>query len=244
MQIALAGLTTLPEIEPGDDLAQLIRDAAGREDKTVGSGTIVVVAQKIISKAEGAQVDLRTIQPSQMALEWARAWNKDARAVELVFRESRRIVKMDRGVIVAETCHGFIAANAGVDQSNVPGEHYATVLPRNPDESARRLRQQLGCGAVIISDTFGRPWREGLMNVAIGVSGMDAVQDLRGCVDRQGRTLSATILATGDELAAAAGLLMPKAGGVPVVLIEGYEWKPAEGSARDLIRAPHLDLFR
>jgi coenzyme F420-0:L-glutamate ligase/coenzyme F420-1:gamma-L-glutamate ligase len=147
-------------------------------------------------------------------------------------------------VIVAETHHGFIAANAGVDQSNIPGEHFAAVLPADSDASARRLRMELNCGAVIISDTFGRPWREGLVNVAIGVSGMEAVEDLRGAVDHEGRPLSATILARGDELAAAAGLLMPKSGGVPVVLIEGFEWERHEGSAQSLVRRPELDLFR
>jgi coenzyme F420-0:L-glutamate ligase/coenzyme F420-1:gamma-L-glutamate ligase len=151
---------------------------------------------------------------------------------------------MDRGVIVAETHHGFVAANAGVDQSNVPGEHFATLLPEDADRSARELREVLQCGAVIISDTFGRPWREGLINVAIGVSGMDGIQDLRGTHDHEGRTLSATILAQADELAAAAGLVMPKDAGAPVAVISGYQWQRTEGSARSLIRPQNMDLFR
>ena len=151
---------------------------------------------------------------------------------------------MDQGVIVCETHHGFVTANAGVDQSNIPGQDFAAVLPKKPDESARRLRIDLNCGAVIISDTFGRPWREGLINVAIGVSGIEAVEDLRGKQDRGGRSLSATILARADELACAAGLVMPKAGGVPVALIQGYVWERSEGSSQALIRPPHLDLFR
>ena len=175
---------------------------------------------------------------------WAQSWNKDARVIELVLRESRRVVRMDRGVIIAETHHGFVTANAGVDQSNIPGCEFAAVLPKNPDESARRLRLELNCGAVIISDTFGRPWREGLINVAIGVSGIEAVEDLRGTEDRDGRSLSATILARADELAAASGLVMPKAGGVPVALIHGYQWKRSEGSSQGLMRAPRLDMFR
>ncbi len=244
MKLQIASLKTLPEIRPGDDLAPLIRDAALREGKEIGASTILVLAQKIVSKAEGAMVDLRTIQPSEFAVCWARQWQKDPRAVELVLRQSRRIVKMDRGTIVAETHHGFVAANAGVDQSNVPGDEFAVVLPTDPDLSARRLRLGLNCGAVIISDSFGRPWREGLVGVAIGVSGMDAVVDLRGSCDHEGRPLSATIVARADELAAAASLLMPKAGGVPAVLIDGFEWERNEGTARSLVRRPELDLFR
>jgi coenzyme F420-0:L-glutamate ligase / coenzyme F420-1:gamma-L-glutamate ligase len=244
MELRIAGLKTLPEVEPGNGLGPLIREAAGREGQVLDSNTILVVAQKIVSKSEGALVDLRTIQPSVFAAGWARSWNRDARVIELVLRESKRIVKMDRGVIVAETHHGFVAANAGVDQSNVPGHDFALVLPKDPDGSARCLRLELNCGAVIISDTFGRPWREGLINVAVGVSGIEAVEDLRGSQDRGGRSLSATILAQADELAAAGGLVMPKAGGVPVALIQGFEWARSEGSSRGLIRAPELDLFR
>jgi coenzyme F420-0:L-glutamate ligase/coenzyme F420-1:gamma-L-glutamate ligase len=244
MELRITGLKTLPEFKPGDELGKLIRDAANREGQAIDPNTILVVAQKIVSKAEGALVDLRTIEPSELAADWARTWNKDARVIELVLRESRRVVKMERGVIVAETHHGFVTANAGVDQSNIPGHDFASVLPKNPDESARRLRLELNCGAVIISDTFGRPWREGLINVAIGISGIEAVEDLRGKQDRGGRSLSATILARADELAASAGLVMPKADGVPVALIRGYEWERSEGSSRGLMRAPQLDLFR
>ena len=244
MNIRITALNSLPEVRPGDGLAALIREAASSEGQTIGGSTIVVVAQKIVSKAEGAVVDLRCIQPSAIAQSWAREWNKDPRLIELVLRESRRIVRMDRGVIIAETHHGLVTANAGVDCSNVPGDEFATTLPKNPDASARRLRMELDCGAVIVSDSFGRPWREGLVNVAIGVSGMEAIEDLRGSCDRGGKRLSATIMAHADELAAAAGLVMPKAGGSPVALIEGYEWKPAEGSMRALLRDARLDLFR
>jgi len=147
-------------------------------------------------------------------------------------------------VIISETHHGFVAANAGVDQSNVPGEHFATILPSDPDSSARRIRASLGCAAVIICDTFGRPWREGLINVAIGVSGLDPLLDLRGSVDRSGRPLQATTIAVADELAAAAGLVMAKSEGVPVALITGFAPKEGEISAKALVRAPEKDLFR
>lgn len=244
MDIRITGLKGLPEVRPGDNLAELIRNAAAAEQQTAGAGTVVVIAQKIVSKAEGAIVDLGTVEPAAFARRWAGEWGKDARVVELILRQSRRIVRMDRGLIIAETHHGFVTANAGVDQSNVPGEDRATVLPADPDASARAIREQLGCGAVIISDTFGRPWREGLVNVVIGVSGLDAIEDLRGKPDRDGRLLHATVIAQADELAAAAGLVMRKSAGVPVALVEGFEWTPAEGSSRALVRPPERDLFR
>jgi coenzyme F420-0:L-glutamate ligase / coenzyme F420-1:gamma-L-glutamate ligase len=244
MDLRIVGLSGIPEVHPGDSLAALIRAAAERAAEPLGKQTIVVIAQKIVSKAEGAIVDLRTIQATPFAQQWATQWQKDPRMVELALRQSRRIVRMDRGVLIAETHHGFVAANAGVDQSNVPGVQFATVLPADSDASALSLRRELGCGAVIVSDTFGRPWREGLVNVAIGVSGMEALEDLRGGIDRNGRPLSATIIARADELAAAAGLAMPKSAGVPVALIQGFEWAPAEGSSAPLIRAADRDLFR
>jgi coenzyme F420-0:L-glutamate ligase/coenzyme F420-1:gamma-L-glutamate ligase len=244
MDIRIVGLNGLPEIHPGDRLAELIRAAASQAGAELGPKTVVVIAQKIVSKAEGAIVDLRTMQPSELARSWAAQWDKDPRLVELVLLQSRRIVRMDRGVLIAETYHGFVAANAGVDQSNVPGEDAATVLPTDPDASARTIHRELGCGAVIISDTFGRPWREGLVNVAIGVSGMDALEDLRGTMDRAGRPLQVTVMARADELASAAGLVMPKSAGVPVALLQGLEWKRAEGSARAVIRPAERDLFR
>jgi len=244
MRFEITALSTLPEVRPGDDIAALIRDAAAKESQPLDASVVTAIAQKIVSKAEGAIIDLKTIQPSALARSWAAEWNKDARLIELIFAQSRRIVKMDRGVIVAETLHGFICANAGVDQSNVESADFATVLPADPDASARRLREGLGCGAVIITDTFGRPWREGLVDVAIGVAGLDPLDDHRGRLDRQGRKLTATILAVADQLAAAAGLVMRKAEGCPVALIRGFDWQPAEGSARSLIRPPEQDLFR
>jgi coenzyme F420-0:L-glutamate ligase / coenzyme F420-1:gamma-L-glutamate ligase len=244
MRLEIIALASIPEVRRGDDLALLIRQAAAKEGQGIDASVVLAVAQKVVSKAEGAVVDLREIRPSALAQSWAAEWKKDARLIELILTQSRRIVKMDRGVLIAETLTGLVCANAGVDQSNVEGDDFATVLPNDPDASARRLRTSLGCGAVIITDTFGRPWREGLVDVAIGVSGLDSLEDHRGRTDRQGRKLSSTILAVADQLAAAAGLLMPKAGGCPAVLIRGFEWQPAEGSARLLLRKPEQDLFR
>jgi coenzyme F420-0:L-glutamate ligase / coenzyme F420-1:gamma-L-glutamate ligase len=240
MRLEIVAVSGLPEVRLGDDLAALIRDAAPGIDRTV----IVAVAQKVVSKSLGAIVDLREMHPSALARSWAAQWNKDARLIELILLQSRRIVKMDRGVIISETHHGFVCANAGVDQSNIEGEHFATILPVDSDASARWFRESLNCGAVIITDTFGRPWREGLVDVAIGVAGLEAIHDLRGGTDRHGRKLSATIIAVADQLAAAAGLVMRKEAGCPAALIRGFEWQPAEGSARSLLRKPEQDLFR
>jgi coenzyme F420-0:L-glutamate ligase/coenzyme F420-1:gamma-L-glutamate ligase len=244
MSIEITALATLPEVAAGDDLAALILQAAALEQQSINRSVVVAVAQKIVSKSEGAIVDLREIEPSTLARSWATEWGKDPRLIELILKQSRRIVKMDRGVLIAETRHGLVCANAGVDQSNTEGDHLATVLPADPDESARSLRDALNCGAVLVTDTFGRPWREGLVDIAIGVAGLDAVEDYRGCRDRRGRKLAATIIAVADQLAAAAGLLMRKSAGCPVVLIRGFEWRPAEGSAKALLRPPGQDLFR
>jgi coenzyme F420-0:L-glutamate ligase/coenzyme F420-1:gamma-L-glutamate ligase len=240
MRLEIIALPTLPEVRPGDDLATLIVNAAGEINQTV----VLAVAQKIVSKAEGALVDLRTIRPSPLAQSWAAEWKKDARLIELILAQSRRIVKMDRGVIISETQHGFVCANAGVDQSNVADDDFATILPADPDASAHSLRTSLGCGAVIITDTFGRPWREGLVDVAIGVAGLDPLDDHRGRTDRHGRKLASTIIAVADQLAAAAGLVMKKDAGCPVALIRDFEFQPAEGSVRSLLRKPDQDLFR
>jgi coenzyme F420-0:L-glutamate ligase/coenzyme F420-1:gamma-L-glutamate ligase len=240
MRLDIIALPKLPEVRPGDDIASFIRNAKEAMDRTV----VLAIAQKIVSKSEGAIVDLREIQPSALARSWAETWQKDPRLIELILSQSRRIVKMDRGVIISETHHGFVCANAGVDQSNVPGDHFATILPNDPDASARRLRASLNCGAVIVTDTFGRPWREGLVDVAIGVAGLDPLEDLRGQTDRHGRKLSSTIVAVADQLAAAAGVVMRKAEGCPVALIRGFDFQPSESTARLLLRKPDQDLFR
>ncbi|HYL86053.1 MAG TPA: coenzyme F420-0:L-glutamate ligase [Candidatus Angelobacter sp.] len=238
----------LPEIRKGENLSRCIVEAAQKAGLRLEHGDILVVAQKIVSKAEGAGVRLKAVKPSAKALEHAARWNKDPRVVELVFRESRRILRSDRALIV-ETRHGFVCANAGIDHSNVPGDDVVTLLPKNPNRSAKKLMAALRKRtrkhiAVIISDTFGRPWRLGLINVAIGSAGLQVLRDLRGTRDRHGKPLTATVLAVADELAAAAGLLMGKTEGTPVVLIRGYAFQPSSETAASIIRPASEDLFR
>ncbi|MBI4840761.1 MAG: coenzyme F420-0:L-glutamate ligase [candidate division NC10 bacterium] len=247
--LSLVGLPGIPEVAEGDDLARLISEAAERQGSGLAAGDVLVVAQKVVSKAEGRVVWLAGVVPSGLAREFADTWGKDARFVEVVLRESRRIVRMDRGVIIAETSHGFICANAGVDASNVPGEDRVSLLPVDPDASARRLRKDLTerCGAevaVIVSGTFGRPWREGLTNVAIGVAGLSPLVSYVGRQDPHGHTLRVTELAVADELAAAAGLRMGKLERIPAVRMRGYRFESAEGRARSLVRSAERDLFR
>jgi coenzyme F420-0:L-glutamate ligase/coenzyme F420-1:gamma-L-glutamate ligase len=247
-EVRLFRIPGIAEIRPGNDLAKCVASAATRAAIHFQDGDILVFAQKIVSKAEGALVRLASVKPSPEAFAIAGRLKKDARAMEVVLRESRRIVRTEH-VLIAETRHGFICANAGVDHSNVPGKDVVTLLPRNPDRSAKRLaatlRKRTGKRvAVIISDTFGRPWRLGLTNVAIGAAGLPVLLDLRGTRDRDGKPLTATILALADELAAAAGLLMGKSEGFPVVLIRGYRYKPVSEPAARIIRPAAEDLFR
>ena len=238
----------LPEIRKGEDLPKQIAAAASKVGLRFEDGDVVVVAQKIVSKAEGAVVRLTSVKPSPRAQVLAGKLKKDARVVELVLKESRRILRQDR-VLIVETHHGFVCANAGIDHSNVPGGDVVTLLPRDPDRSAEKLAAGL-CKktgkhiGVIISDTFGRAWRLGLTNVAIGAAGLPVLLDLRGTRDREGKPLTATILAVADELAAAAGLLMGKSEGTPVVIIRGYRYKPASEKAAQIIRPASEDLFR
>jgi coenzyme F420-0:L-glutamate ligase/coenzyme F420-1:gamma-L-glutamate ligase len=247
-KIALFVVPGLPEIRKGRDLAGLITRAARRAAISFEHGDVIVIAQKIVSKAEGCVARLSKTKPSPEAVELAEKLANDARFVEVVLRESRRIIRSER-VLITETHHGFICANAGVDRSNIPGRDVVSLLPKNPDRSARRIataiRKRSGKRvAVIISDTFGRPWRLGLTNVAIGAAGVPALLDLRGKRDRNGKLLQATILAVADELAAAAGLLMGKASGTPVVVIRGCRYKAVSDPAARIIRPAHEDLFR
>jgi coenzyme F420-0:L-glutamate ligase/coenzyme F420-1:gamma-L-glutamate ligase len=248
-ELRIIGLPGIPIVTPGMDVAALIHQAATAAACALQAGDILVVTQKVVSKAEGHLVVLRDITPSPLAECFARQWGKDPRHVEVVLQQSRRIVKMDRGVLITETHHGFICANAGVDQSNIEGEEVVAVLPPDPDASARVIRQALRARlgfdlAVIISDTFGRPWRHGLVNIAIGLSGMEAIKDYTGQLDAQGYELRVTALAIADELAAAAELVMNKLDNVPVAVIRGYEYPHGEGSLTQLIRAAERDLFR
>ena len=248
MELHVSAVRGIPEVRRGDDLAAVIAGAIARDGRRIHAGDVIVVAQKIVSKAEGATVRLDEVAPSAMAEAWAEANGKDPRVVEVVLRESRRIVRMDRGVLIAETRHGLVCANAGVDASNVP-TGFVTLLPEDPDASAARLRAglvaALGCDvAVIVSDTFGRPWREGVVNVAIGSAGLQPLLDYRGTADAHGRPLTSTVIAVADELAAAAELVTRKSACTPVAVVRGAaEWM-GEGSARMLVREPARDLFR
>jgi coenzyme F420-0:L-glutamate ligase/coenzyme F420-1:gamma-L-glutamate ligase len=247
-RVSLFVIPGLPEIREGDNLARLTALAARRAEISFEDGDILVVAQKIISKAEGRVLNLSTVQPSSQASALAKKLLNDARLIEVILGESRRIVRADR-VLIVETHHGFVCANAGVDHSNVPGRDFVTLLPKNPDRSARRLaaalRRQTGKRlGVIISDTFGRPWRLGLINVAIGASGVPALVDLRGTRDRHRKLLRATVVAVADELASAAGLLMGKSAGTPVVIVRGYHCRFLQDPAARIIRPAKEDLFR
>lgn len=246
----------LPEIRPGDDLGAALLAALRAQALPLADGDVLVVAQKVVSKAEGARVALAAIEPSPVARQWAERWGKDARLVELVLRQSRRIVRMERGVLIAETHHGYVCANAGVDLSNAgapDGSEVAILLPEDCDRSAALLRaaMQAGSGAnvgVIVADTFGRPWRVGLTQVALGVAGLASLVDYRDSPDVDGRTLHATIIAVADELACAADLVCGKTRRVPAAVIRGWPWprdQASEGAGgAALLRAPEMDLFR
>jgi coenzyme F420-0:L-glutamate ligase/coenzyme F420-1:gamma-L-glutamate ligase len=246
--IEIIPIPGLPEIHKGDDVVGRILAACGNAPFAFEQGDVLVIAQKIISKAEGCLIRLKSVQPSARAVELAGRLKKDARLVEVILRESRRIVRMDH-VLIVETHHGFVCANAGVDQSNVPGKDVVSLLPRDPDESARRIRLALSKStgrdiAVIISDTFGRPWRLGLTNVAIGAAGVPSLIDLRGSRDRNAKPLHATIVAIADEIAAAAGLVMEKSAGIPAAIVRGYRYKAVLDPASRMVRPAGEDLFR
>jgi len=248
MPVTITAVEGIPEVRAGDDLAALIHAAAERQGLAFEDGDVIVVTQKAVSKAEGRLVDLNDVAPSPLAVELATNWEKDPRHVEVVLRESKRIVRMDRGVIICETRHGFVCANAGVDASNAP-DGRLVLLPLDPDASARRIRDGLrrlaGADvAVIVSDTFGRPWRSGFTEVAIGVAGMLPIIDYVGKVDTQGRELRATWICVADELASAAELVTGKLNRVPAALIRGYAVPRGEGSARDILREAEKDMFR
>jgi coenzyme F420-0:L-glutamate ligase/coenzyme F420-1:gamma-L-glutamate ligase len=211
-------------------------------------GDILIVKHKIVSKAEGRLVDLDEIRPSAKTRAWARRYQLDPRVTQLAIRESKRLVRQKNGVLITETQHGFVCANSGVDVSNVDGGRHALLLPQNPDASAKKLQRALQkhfrvSVPVIISDTFGRPWREGLTEVAIGVAGMKALHDYRGRHDPHGYPLRVTMEAVADELACAAGLVCGKLARAPACIIRGFEYRSARGSARDLIRPRERDLF-
>jgi coenzyme F420-0:L-glutamate ligase / coenzyme F420-1:gamma-L-glutamate ligase len=244
--IEVLGIEGFPEVRAGDDLNTMVSGAVAGDLQT---GDVLVVTHKIVSKAESRLLDLRTVEPSPLAKDYATRYGKDPRQIEVVLRESRRIVRMDRGIIISETHHGFVCANAGVDASNVPGDDTVCLLPVDPDASAARLREVLAAGtgvevAVVISDSFGRAWRHGITDVAVGVAGMDPVADYRGLNDPHGYPMEASVLAVADELAAAAELVMGKTEGIPLAIVRGYAYSPAPGSAAELLMPPDRDMFR
>ena len=234
----------MPELEPGADLAALISDHAELAD-----GDIVVVTSKIVSKAEGCTVELAGVTPSAFANDWATRWGKDPRLVEVVLRESSRIVRQVADLLITETRHGFVCANSGVDQSSSGASGRVLVLPPDPDASARRLRESLSRDgrdvAVIVTDTFGRPWREGQTDVAIGVAGINPIQSYIGQHDPHGHEFRVQEICVVDEIAGAAELVKGNLSRVPVAIVRGYPWEPDDAaSMASVIRDPSRDLFR
>lgn len=249
MKIEIIGVPNIPEIQQGDDLPRLILAGCESGGIRLAADDVLVVTQKIVSKAEGRMVDLNDVTPSQFAQDYAKKWGKDPRQIEVVLQESARIVRMDKGVIICETRHGFVCANAGVDASNVPGGHLVTLLPVDSDASALAIREAVRAETgidvpVIVSDSFGRPWRQGIINIAIGVSGLAALRDFRGEDDPYGYRMHATIISVADELASAAELVMGKVDACPVAVVRGYPFVRAEGSSRELVIDPTRDMFR
>ena len=248
--IAIEGLG---EIQPGDDLPQLIADAvaAARDVLPLRDHDVLVVTQKIVSKAEGAIVDLTTVEPRPEAIDYARRFDRDARQVEVVLREAKRVVRMENGLVITETHHGFVCANGGIDASNVGPRSgdIVTLLPRDPDASADRIRAATRARLdhdlpVIVSDSFGRPWRFGITDVAIGVSGLLPLDDLRGSPDADGRVMKSTVRAVADEIASAAELALGKTAGRPLALVRGATFRRGEGRIADLLMPREMDLFR
>jgi coenzyme F420-0:L-glutamate ligase/coenzyme F420-1:gamma-L-glutamate ligase len=248
-RIELIGLDGIPEVAPGADLAALIADAAAASGVGLTDADVLVVTQKVVSKAEGRLVELASVEPSELARSWAARWGKDARQVELVLRESASIVRMAAGgLIISRTRHGLVCANAGVDVSNVGGGEVASLLPEDPDASAALIREGVRARtgtapAVVISDSFGRPWRNGIVNVAVGSAGIEPLLDLRGAPDASGREMQATVIAVVDQLASAADLAGGKVEQRPVVVVRGFDWRPAETGASVLVMEPERDLF-
>jgi coenzyme F420-0:L-glutamate ligase / coenzyme F420-1:gamma-L-glutamate ligase len=247
--VTFTAIEGIPLVSQGDNLGELICSAMAAGGLNVAHGDILIVCQKVISKAEGRTCELSEIEPSALAMAYAARWEKDPRAVELVLRQTSRIVRMDNGVLIVETGPGWVCANAGIDESNSMTDGRAILLPEDAGGSAARIREEIrkitGVEiAVLVTDTFGRPWRDGLTEVCLGIAGMNPMLDLRGTSDLGGRELHHTVIAIADEIAAGAGLLMPKAGAVPAVLVRGYSYEPCEASAKVLIRPAEIDLFR
>jgi len=243
-EVHLIPISLSTEIRPGDSLADKLLASA-----RLRSGDILIVKHKIVSKSEGRIVDLNTIHPSDESIAWAKQYALDARVIELALRESRSVIRRKNGVLITETHHGFLCANSGVDVSNVDGGHHAILLPEDPDRSADNLRRAIkrrtGLSIpVIITDSFGRPWREGLTEFAIGIAGMKALRDDRGYRDPDGYQLKASVEAIADELACAAGLVCGKLNRTPACIVRGFRYDPGPATAQDLLRPASTDLFR
>lgn len=247
-EFRVIGVTGLPMVQAGDDLAAQIVDAAAAQGTPIAAGDVVVVTQRIVSKAEGRVVPLDTFSPSPFALAYAARWEKDARVVEAVLQESKRIIRQVGPVLITETHHGFKCANSGVDASNVGGEGLVCLLPVDPDASCRRIREGI-CNrtgvevGVVMSDTFGRPWRLGQTNIAIGVAGMLPMRDYVGKTDLDGHVLRVTMICDADEITGAAEMVMGKLDAVPAAIVRGFPYQPGEGSAQEIVRGQALDLF-
>jgi coenzyme F420-0:L-glutamate ligase/coenzyme F420-1:gamma-L-glutamate ligase len=248
-ELRIIPVSLADEIQPGDSLAAKLINALRHLNLVLQEGDVLIVKHKIVSKAEGRLIDLASVHPSASSRSWARRYKLDARVTELALAESKRIVRRKRGVLITETQHGLVCANSGVDASNVDGGRHALLLPKDPDRSASKLHRKLKkclklSIPVIITDSFGRPWREGLTEVAIGVAGMHALHDYRGRRDPHGYALRVTMEAVADELACAAGLVCGKLARTPACIIRGFPYRPGRGGARDLIRSAATDLFR
>lgn len=252
-RVEAVAIEGLGEISPGDDLPRLIAGALAATSSALPlrDDDVLVVTQKVVSKAEGAIVDLTTIEPRPVAVEFARRYDRDARQVELVLREAKRVVRMANGVIITETPHGFVCANGGIDASNVGPRSgdIVTLLPTDPDASAERIRTAIRERLdhdlpVIVSDSFGRPWRFGIVDVAIGVSGLQPLEDLRGTPDADGRVMKSTVRAVADEIASAAELVFGKTGRHPLALVRGVAFERGDGRIRDALIPSEMDLFR
>lgn len=249
LELQVIALPLADEIKPGDSLADKLLQALRLIKSGLAPGDILVVKHKIVSKAEGRIVDLKTIKPSADSVAWAKKYKLDARVIELAVRESRAIIRLKNGVLITETRHRFICANSGVDVSNVDGGSRALLLPADPDRSARQLHRELKKRTalhipVLITDTFGRPWREGLVDFCIGIAGMKSLRDDRGRRDPHGYKLQASLEAVADELACAAGLVCGKLNRIPACIVRGFPFAPARGRIRDLLRRAETDLFR
>ena len=248
-EVRLIPVSFADDVVPGTDIAGAVLKSLRRHRQRFQAGDILVVKHKIVSKSEGRLVDLTTVKPSTESIAWAEQYLLDARVIELALRESRAIIRRKNGVLITETHHGFVCANSGIDVSNVDGGQTALLLPEDPDRSAADLRRALKKSIgfeipVIISDSFGRPWREGLTEFAIGIAGMKPLRDDRGRRDSQGYQLKASVEAVADELACAAGLVCGKLNRTPVCIVRGFAFSPGRGGFGKLLRPPETDLFR